>query len=153
MLLAVFTAVSTAEPANAAADDAVGPSFYHNPSAQCRTIKPFTDPLGGFGGVSGLTAYIFPVNYECNTAIWSDYYAFTRGRACTIDAYISGSANANVTYHVEFDDLKTGATDSIPFTLNQDPYYGWHRLFYGAAVYSIRTVWMDDTTWGAASRG
>jgi hypothetical protein len=135
------TAIGTAGSARAASDDAVDPSFYNPGGQACAPRYPKIDPLGGWGGAPGLTAYIMPANAGCNTAIWSDY-SFTRGRTCSVDIYVSGSANANVTYHFELDNTANDFTVS----LDQDPFYGWIRIL--PAVYSIRTVWMDDQTYG-----
>jgi hypothetical protein len=136
----VLAGVVAAGPARAASDDAVDPSFYNPGGQACAPHYPKPDPLGSWGGAPGLTAYIMPANAGCNTAIWSDYYNFTRGRTCSVDIYVSGSANANITYHFE--------TDSGNFlvSLDQDPFYGWVRIV--PSVYSVRTVWMDDSTYG-----
>jgi len=146
MMIAAAVLAGPAGTARAASDDAVDPSFYNPGGMTCAPYYPHPDPLGSYGGAPGLTAYVFQANAGCNTAIWSDY-GFTRNRLCTIDVYVSASANANITYHIELD-KPGGGIYSDAFTLDQDPYYGWHRIEYGLQGQSIRTVWMDDSTWG-----
>jgi hypothetical protein len=144
----VFAGVAMAGPAGtarAASDDAVDPSFYNPGGQNCAPLWPRPDPLGSWGGAPGLTAYIMPANAGCNTAIWSDY-GFTKGRTCSVDVYVSATANANVTYHFEQDTLYPTGINTWTATLNQRYYYGWVRIVNVA--WSIRSAYMYDSAPG-----
>lgn len=112
-------------------DDAVGPGIT---SINGCGVNAYGDPKQSYGGIPGVAAFIMNSRIRssgCLNAIWDDHN-FTNGKTCYIDVYVSASANALITYGV----FSSNNTEITSFTLDQNPYWGWHRFTNSNGAYA-----------------